>query len=161
MFEQSIRSYGGASQNQNQQQRPYMYAGPNQSGQQCQSQVPTFESLTKKQLLNEERFPCTNSWSKYLTVGVVPATKILGEAAQGFHIEAYIDGEKTSAMPLGGIAGLAALFSTIKQIPQFARVETSPHSLIEPANNIIISTVDFAEDVCIFYPINYFFLKYN
>lgn len=127
-----------------------MYARPNQSAQQCQLQVPTFENLTKNRILNEERFPCTNSGSKYLTIGIVPASKILDEAAPGFYIEAYIEGEKTSAMPLGGIAGLASLFSTIKQIPQFGRVGVPVQSTIEPDTNIVISTVDFAEDVCTF-----------
>lgn len=125
--------------------RPYLYGGPQKPS--CSFQVPTFETLCKNRILSEKRIYCNNSNSKYLSIGIVPASKILNENACGFYVEAYIGGEKTSPLPLGSIAGLASLFSTIKQIPQFNRVSGGVASNIEADTNIIISTVDFAEDV--------------
>lgn len=83
-----------------------------------------------------------------MSVGVVPASKILDESAPGFHFEAFLCGDNAASLPLGGIEGLAALFHTIREIPAFSRVPTFNHG-IEHEHNITISTVAFANDVSI------------
>lgn len=82
-------------------------------------------------------------------MGVVPATKILDENAQGFFLEVFLCGEKSMPLPLGGIKGMAGLFATIREIPEFSKVPVIPSS-IEQTKNILISTVDFADDVSSF-----------
>lgn len=79
-------------------------------------------------------------------MGIVPATKILDQNADGFHLEVFLCGEKSSPLPLGGISGMAALFTTIRDIPEFSKVPRIA-SNIEPTNNILISTCGFADDV--------------
>lgn len=83
-------------------------------------------------------------------MGIVPATKILDpENARGFYVEVYLSGEKTSPLPLGGVQGLAALFSTLREISEFSKI-LRILTEIEPTTNIEISTVTFADDVSIF-----------
>lgn len=84
-----------------------------------------------------------------MKMGIVPATKILASDARGFYFEAYLCGEKNTPIPLGGLQGLAALFATIRDIPEFSKIPRLS-TIIEPSNNILISTVQFAEDVSIF-----------
>lgn len=56
-------------------------------------------------------------------------------------------GEKTAPLPLGGINGLATIFSTIRQIPKFSNCVPVNTYNISPGENILISTTDFAKDV--------------
>lgn len=83
-------------------------------------------------------------------MGIVPATKILNEDAEGFHLEVHLCGEKSAPLPLGGIKGMAALFSTIRSIPEFSKVERYT-SNIQPSTNILISTVKFADEVSLLF----------
>lgn len=83
-------------------------------------------------------------------MGIVPATKILNEEAQGFHLEIYLTGDKCLPLPLGGLAGLSTLLSTIREIPQFSKIPPI-FTPAEPGENIIIKTVEFAQDVSILY----------
>lgn len=83
-------------------------------------------------------------------MGIIPATKILDADAPGFHLEVYLDGGNCSPLPLGGITGLAAVFSTIRTIPEFSKVERVITN-IEPSTNIIIKTVNFSNDVSILF----------
>lgn len=134
--------------------RPFLYGGPQQQQQlqrtQCLLQTPTFESLSKNRVMMEKRFFCNNSNSKYLTLGIVPASKILDENAPGFYVEAFICGEKMSPLPLGGVSGLASLFSTMRQIPRLNYTGLPPRNNVEPDTNIVISTTNFADDVSTF-----------
>lgn len=79
-------------------------------------------------------------------MGIIPSTKILNEEAPGFQFEVLLCGEKAQPLPLGGVKGLAALCNTIRQIPEFSKVPPIAMS-ISPGENILISTVDFANDV--------------
>lgn len=92
-------------------------------------------------------------------MGVVPATKILNEDAPGFYFETYLTGEKCAPLPLGGAKGLVALFSTIRDIPEFSKIPPVP-SDIEPGDNILISTVSFAKDVTNFFPFFTLFVSF-
>lgn len=141
-----IQTFGGG--NRTSDQRCFYYGGPQQQQRIFDGKPPTFESLTKNRMLKEERFYINNSNTKYLTMGLVPASKILDENARGFYFEAYLCGEKNAPLPLGGLQGMAALFETIREIPEFSKVPRCP-SGIERSNNILISTVKFADDVSI------------
>lgn len=103
-------------------------------------------------MLNEKRFFLNNSNGKFLSFGIVPATKILDAEADGFHFEVFLCGEKSSPIPLGGLNGLAALFDAIREVPAFSRVPSSKHG-VKGSENIVLSTgFDFAKNVrfCIF-----------
>lgn len=82
-------------------------------------------------------------------MGIVPATKILGEEAPGFYFEVFITGDKCAPLPLGGLKGLSTLFSTIRDIPEFSKIPPIT-TTVQPGENILISTVGFAKDVSIF-----------
>lgn len=101
-------------------------------------------------MLKETRFYLNNSNAKFLSMGIVPATKILDPDAQGFYFEAYLGGQNCSSMPLGGIQGLATLFSTVREIPAFSKMTACNHG-IEIGENIEISTVTYARDVSFFF----------
>lgn len=98
--------------------------------------------------MSENRFYANNSNTKWLSIGVVPATKILNDDARGFFIEAFLCGDKNSPVPLGGASGLAALFHTIRQLPGFRHFPVV-QTTVEPSDNITIETCDFSEEVCI------------
>lgn len=140
-------SYGGPVQ---QQSRTFFYGGPQQQHQlscQQQGQVPSFEQLTKNRMLEEKRFYCIKSNAKWLTMGIVPASKMLSDDAPGFYFEAFLCGDGKPSMPLGGIDGVMSLFATIRQMPQFQQVPLPAKRRILQRNNITISTVDFNDDV--------------
>lgn len=110
--------------------------------------IPTFEELVKSRMMEEVRFYANNSNTKWLSVGIVPATKILNDTARGFHLEAYLCGDKNAPVPLGGIAGLAGLYDTIRQLPPFKQYPAL-NTHVEASDNITISSCEFAEDVSI------------
>lgn len=147
--QRGITVYGGRRPQQ--QQRGFFYGGPDKQVQinPCaQKKIPTFEELVKNRLMGETRFYGNNSNTKWLSVGVVPATKILNDEARGFYMEAFLCGDKSAPLPLGGINGIASLFHTIRQLPgfkQFPVVQT----VVEPSDNITIESCNFAEEVCI------------
>lgn len=133
------------------QNKCYMYNGPNQNKK--ETKVPTFESLTKNRLLEEQRFFCNNSNSKWIAVGIVPGTKILGERAPGFYTEVYVGGDKAGALCLGGIAGLNALFAAIREQPKFRYLRNSMAARLnrnDISEKINVSISGFADDVSIF-----------
>lgn len=139
-----VQTYGGPALQIN-QQKCFFYGGPEKQYQ-LTDEIPSFESLSRKRLLCEQRFFLNNSNSKWLTMGIIPSTKILDKEAPGFHFEAILCGENKPSLPLGGIEGLASLFATIRQLPEFGNVLPSTHG-ISPSDNITFSTVDFAEEV--------------
>lgn len=105
MHQSGVQTFGGPSR-QLQQQRCYFYGGPQQQKRVFEpTQIPTFESITHNRIMKERRFFLNNSNTKYLAIGIIPASKILSGDAPGFHIEAFICGEKCSPLPLGGIKG--------------------------------------------------------
>lgn len=112
--------------------------------------IPTFEELVKNRMMGEVRFYGNNSNTKWLSIGVVPATKILNDAARGFYLEAYLCGDKNAPVPLGGISGIAALYDTIRQLPAFKQYPVL-NSGVEPSDNITISSCDFSEEVILSY----------
>lgn len=133
-----------------------MYGGPRQK----KNEIPTFEGLTKNRVVAEQRFFCNNSNSKWLTMGVIPATKLLGDDAPGFYFETFLGGDKNVSLPLGGISGLNALFSVIREIPKFSMLPKFVTSNLndEISDKITISTVNFAEDVSLKYLSHIFYL---
>lgn len=124
-----------------------MYGGPRQK----RSEIPTFEALIKNRVVGEQRFFYNNSSSKWLSVGIIPATKLLGDDAPGFYFEAFLGGDKNGLLPLGGVSGLNALFAVIREIPKFSILPKFVANNIndEISEKITISTVNFAEDVSI------------
>lgn len=100
--------------------------------------------------MNEKRFYLNPSNTKYLLMGVIPSSKILNDDAPGFQFEIFVCGEKSQPLPIGGVNGLVTLCTTIRQIPEFSKIATSPMP-VHPGENILISTVNFADDVNIFF----------
>lgn len=96
--------------------------------------------------MSEMRFYTNNSNSKWISIGVIPSTTILNDDAKGFFMEAYLCGEKVAPLPLGGLHGLAALFNTIRQLPNFQQYPVGIVS-VEPSDNITLETCKFSEDV--------------
>lgn len=93
-----------------------------------------------------------NSNTKYLTMGMVPATTLMESDADGFHLEIFLCGDKCSPLPLGGLNGLATLLATIREVPEFSKtIRMMPPSNIQIGSNILISTVTFAEDVSFYF----------
>lgn len=97
-------------------------------------------------MMNETRFFANNSNAKWLSIGMVPATKILNDDARGFYFESYLCGDKNSPVPLGGITGLASLFMTIRQLPGFKQFPVVPTD-VEASDNITIEQSNFSEEV--------------
>lgn len=56
-----------------------MYGGPNQKRKFSKNGQPTLESLTKNLVLGEKVFFLNASRSKWLTMGIVPASNIIPE----------------------------------------------------------------------------------
>lgn len=109
--------------------------------------IPTFEQLIKNRILGEKRFYLSNSNSKWLSLGITPATKILDETADGFKTEIFLCGEKGS-ISLGGIDGAATLFKAFRSMPQFAPMYTSQkYEFGACAENIFVSKVNFGNEV--------------
>lgn len=126
-----------------------MYGGPEKQRRLIDENAspPSFEALTKNRILEEKRFYINNSNTKFISMGIVPATKILSHEARGFYFEVFLGGDKCASMPLGGLPGLITLLSTIKDIPVFSNMNMVNHG-IERGENIEISTVEFAKNVC-------------
>lgn len=129
-------------------QPTFLYGGP-ENPKKVETAIPTFEKLIKKRILCEKRFYCNNSNSKWISVGIVPATKLLDESAVGFYLEVSLGGESCEAMPLGGAEGAASLFSTIRQIPEYNKVQPF-HTQFKNGKNITIGTVNWNDDVSSF-----------
>lgn len=140
--------YGDQEQTFRGPSRPYLYGGL--SDQACQQpQAPSYDILVKNKILQEKRFFVNNSASKWLSMGVLPKAIIFGN--KGFEFEIFLCGEKSSPLPLGGLAGLMSLFSTIRRIPVFSHVAVPDIRVeVQPSENITISTVDFADEVYIY-----------
>lgn len=113
----------------------------------------TFEQLTKSRLLTERRIYINNSNSKWISIGLVPATKLHDETNQGFYTEACLCGDKSPAVPVGGFGGLGALFETIRKLPDFAQVKPVGNGF-ESTDNIQISTTNMDGNVSIFVRLN-------
>ena len=129
----------------------FYYGGP-EKRQRVQGEntpPPTISSLSHNRILEEKRIFLNNSNSKYLALGVVPAYKEVDSDGDDFFFEAYLCGDKSAPLPLGGIEGIASLIFAIRQIPSFTRVLPVNHG-ITASENIEISTVSFAKNVCIF-----------
>lgn len=139
-----MQTFGGPSRKVN-QKKCFFYSGP-EKRQRLTDEIPTFEKLTHNRILCEQRFFITNTNGKWITLGIIPSSKLLGEDAAGFHFETFLCGEGKPSLPLGGIEGIASLLSTIREIPEFTKVVPSTHG-ITPNENITISTVEFAGDV--------------
>lgn len=128
-----------------QKQQCFFYGGPQQQ-RAFPIKVPTFEALAKGRVLNEKRFFLNNSNSKWLLIGVVPATKILNDEASGFYLETFLCGNNCAPLTLGGIAGLYTLMDTVREIPAYSKMPSiRPNK--EPGTHIVISTTNFAEEV--------------
>lgn len=147
LFQAKIQTFGGAKRKANDQ--CFYYGGADKQRRVLSAgNVPTFDSLTKNRMLMERRYYLNNSNSKYISMGIVPATKMLDSDARGFHFEAVLAGEKSFPLPLGGLEGMSSLFRAIREIPAFSRVLPTMHG-IAPSENIEISTgFDFAKNVC-------------
>lgn len=144
-----VQTFGGPSR-QVQQKGCFYYGGPQQQRRVFDvEKIPSFQTLIKNRCLFEQRFFLNASNTKSIAMGIVPATKILGEEASGFYFEVFITGDKCTPLPLGGLKGLSTLFSTIRDIPEFSKIPPIT-TTVQPGENILISTVGFAKDVSIF-----------
>lgn len=141
-----MQKYGGKRVNTS--NNCFLYGGPEKQRRLIDENAspPSFESLSKNRVLEEKRFYLNNSNSKYISMGIVPATKILSPDAPGFYFEVFLGGDKCASMPLGGLNGLITLLSTIEEIPVFSKMSMLDHG-IERGENIEISTVEFANNV--------------
>lgn len=144
-----MQTFGGPAR-QIQQKGCFYYGGPNQQRRVFDTdKIPPFQTLIKNRTLFERRFYLNNSNTKTVTMGVVPATKILSEDAPGFYFEVFLTGDKCAPLPLGGLKGLSTLMTTIRDIPEFSKIPPIA-TTIQPGENILISIVDFAKDVSTF-----------
>lgn len=66
----------------------------------------------------EKRYFLNNSNSKYITIGIKPATKILHEANTGFFVEVAIDGNNMKMMSLGGLDGFMNLCKSLRSFDE-------------------------------------------
>jgi hypothetical protein len=142
-----IQTFGGPARQMASEKGCFFYGGPNEQRRVFENdKIPPFQTLIKNRILFERRFWLNPSNSKSLVMGIVPASKILNEEAPGFYLEVYITGGKQPPLPIGGLKGLATLFCTVRDIPEFSKIPTIP-SDIEKGENILISTVDWSDDV--------------
>lgn len=65
-------------------------------------------------MIMEKRYFINGSGSKWISVGIVPETKILSPEGQGFHIEITIDGKNAAGFRLGGLDGILNLCKTLR-----------------------------------------------
>lgn len=115
-----------------------------------QRQPKSLEQLTKFRLLSERRIYINNSNSKWISIGLVPASKFHNDANEGFYTEACLCGDKSPAVPLGGFGGIAALFATIRRLPDFSQVKPVGNGF-ESTDNIRITTTDMDGNVSIYF----------
>lgn len=110
--------------------------------------VPTFEQLIKNRILCEKRFYLSNSNSKWLSIGVIPTTKILDETAVGFTMDVFLSGEK-STISLGGVEGAAALFRAFRSLPQFAPMYAQQKFDFNGnvGGNVVVTRANFGNEV--------------
>lgn len=153
---QSVQTFGGTG-SANKHQGCFFYGGPNQRKRLFDApQVPSFDALVKNRVIGEKRFFLNNSNTKYIQIGIVPATKFLNPEAPGFYMEAYLCGDKSAPLPLGGAKGLATLFNTIRDIPEFSRIPRCTSYDLQPGENILITTTTFSRDVSFYFFLNVF-----
>lgn len=77
-------------------------------------QEMSFEDLTHKRLLCEKRYYLNGSSSKYIVVGINPATKMLSRESCGFYVEVGINGNNMKPMFLSGIDGFLNLCKSLR-----------------------------------------------
>lgn len=77
--------------------------------------TPTFEDVTHHRMLMKKKYYINNSNTKWLTVGIKPASKFLGPDAAGFYVDTMIGGGKMKPVSLGGIDGFINLCKTLRE----------------------------------------------
>lgn len=112
---------------------------------------PTFEKLTKNRILCERRFYINNSNSKWLLMGVIPATNILDETAEGFYVEVLLCGDKHAPIPLGGVEGIAAVIKGFRDRATLLKIVVQNPVYTGPiSEHIAVSKANFGADVSSF-----------
>lgn len=79
----------------------------------------TFDSLTKNRMLMEKRYFLNNSNTKWVSVGIKPASKMLSTTACGFYVNVSIDGAKMAPMCVGGLEDFMGLCRIVRQFDEF------------------------------------------
>lgn len=70
-------------------------------------------------MLLEKRFFLNGSNTKWISIGITPASKILAAEASGFHIDIFMSGAKMAPMSLCGIDGLMTLCQSLRALDEF------------------------------------------
>lgn len=79
---------------------------------------PDLDTITNARLLLEKHFHLTSSNSKYIVVGIKPATKMYNKECTGFYVEVGVGGKSMKNMSLGGIDGFMNLCQTLRQFDE-------------------------------------------
>lgn len=79
---------------------------------------PDLDSITHSRLLLEKNFYLNASNSKYLTIGIKPATKLHSKANVGFYVEIHISGKNMKPMSLGGLDGFMNLCQSLRNFEE-------------------------------------------
>lgn len=83
----------------------------------------SLDTITKGRLLMEKRYFLNNSNSKFISIGIKPATKLLENS--GFYVETGIGGDKMKFMSLGGLDGFLNLCKSLRTFEELKF--TYPH----------------------------------
>lgn len=85
----------------------------NNNGMPIANDVPDLDTITHGRLLLEKKFYLNQSNSKYITVGIKPATKFLNKDNTGFYVDVLISGKNIKPVSLGGVDGSVSNILTI------------------------------------------------
>lgn len=76
------------------------------------------DTLTHGRLLMERHFYLNQSNSKYITIGIKPASKLQNKANIGFHVDINIGGKTMKPMSLGGLDGFLNLCQSLRSFEE-------------------------------------------
>lgn len=112
---------------------------------------PDLDTVTHGRLLMEKNFYLNQSNSKYITIGIKPASKLHNNTNMGFYVDVNIGGKTMKPMSLGGIDGFLNLCQSLRSFdelkftyPQFA----SSYEEIESQFPLNISKKPYNGMVC-------------
>lgn len=106
----------------------------------------------------EKRYFLTNGCSKWISIGIVPETKLLAGDAKGFYADIFFGGNKmTKPMSAGGVNGFLFICQLLRTLDEFKfsfPATKGDYSAIEDDVPITIAQKNFGSTVC--YQINNF-----
>lgn len=84
------------------------------------------EKLMHKRLFSASRIYLNNSNTKWLDIGIKPASNHAGDITN-FSTEVFLDGEKCSRLALGGLIGFKQLVRQIRGTDEFAHLQSDTY----------------------------------